>query len=130
MKKVIMLLTAALLAGTSTSMASSADATHATLKPLDWMKSADGLWMGKDNVWYKLDDKAQVWWSKDGKTWEMVKDGTWQDKDGRWLKIGNGKLWWSMDGKKWSEVPEWKWQGPDGTWYKFDKSWSLWVNKM
>lgn len=95
----------------------------------EWVKASDGAWPGKDNIWYKLDAKAKLWWSKDGKKWEASKDQTWQDKDGKWLKIGEGKLWWTADGKSWSEVPEWKWQGTDGKWYKFDKDWTVWVNK-
>jgi hypothetical protein len=97
----------------------------------DWMKSKDGTWMGKDKVWYKVNTKdASIWWSKDGKKWEMVKDGMWQDKDGKWLKIDSKMLKWSADGgKTWMEVPEWKWQGTDGMWNKFDKDWSLWTMK-
>lgn len=99
----------------------------------DFAKSKDGTWTGmKDGkmYWYKLDAKAKLWWSADGKKWAEVKDGMWADKQGHWLKIGENKLWWSADmGKKWGEVPEWKWEGPKGEWYKFDKDWSLWVNK-
>jgi len=93
----------------------------------DYVKSTDGAWEGKDKVWYKLDKKAQLQWSKDGKKWEASKDQTWQDKDGKWLKINDKKLVWSTDGKKWSDVPEWAWQSPNGKWYKFDKDWALWV---
>lgn len=102
----------------------------ATLLVQEWAKDKDQAWAGKDMVWYKLDEKATVWWSKDGKKWEAVKDGMWQDKDGKWLKIGDKKLWWSADGgKTWSEVPEWKWMGTDGKWYKFDSTWALWINE-
>jgi len=93
----------------------------------DYVKSTDGTWEGKDKIWYKLDKKAQLWWSKDGKKWEASKDHTWQDKDGKWLKLHDKKLVWSADGKKWDEVPEWAWESPNGKWYKFDKDWSLWV---
>lgn len=95
----------------------------------DYVKSSDGTWEGKDKVWYKLDKKAQLWWSKDGKKWDASKDQTWQDKDGKWLKINNKKLVWSADGKKWDDVPEWAWESPNGKWYKFDKDWSLWVKE-
>ncbi|WP_127132811.1 hypothetical protein [Pseudoflavitalea rhizosphaerae] len=96
----------------------------------DWMKSKTGTWPGmKDGktYWYKLDKKAGLWWSTDGKKWEAVGDGAWADKDGKWLKIHEGKLVWSTDGNTWSEVPEWKWEGSDGKWYKFDNNWQLWV---
>lgn len=96
----------------------------------DWMKSKTGTWPGmKDGktYWYKIDKKAGLWWSTDGKKWEAVSDGAWADKDGKWLKIHEGKLVWSTDGTSWSEVPEWKWEGSDGKWYKFDNKWSLWV---
>lgn len=93
-----------------------------------WVKSEAGTWMGANKTWYKLNPKdASIWWSKDGKKWEMVKDGMWQDKEGKWLKIGDKKLWWSKDGKEWAEVPEWKWEGADGKWNKFDSSWNLWT---
>lgn len=99
----------------------------------DWMKKDDGTWAGKmdgKKYWYKLDDKAKLWWSTDGKAWASVDNQMWADKDSKWMKIVDGKLMWSADkGKTWGEVPEWKWQGPDGEWYKFDASWSLWVNK-
>ena len=94
-----------------------------------WEKTKDGVWPGKEGIWYKINGMAKLWWSKDGKKWEAVMDGMWQDKDGKWLKIGDKKLWWSADGgKNWSEVPEWKWQASDGQWYKFAKDWTLWVN--
>ena len=100
----------------------------------DFMKSKEGTWAGmKDGkmYWYKLDSKAKLWWSMDGKKWAEVKDGMWADKSGNWIKIGEHKLWWTADmGKTWSEVPEWKWEGPIGEWYKLDKNWRLWVNKM
>ena len=99
----------------------------------DWVKKDDGTWAGNmdgKKYWYKLDDKAKLWWSTDGKSWAAVDNGMWADKDGKWIKIVDGKLMWSADkGKTWGEVPEWKWQGPDGEWYKFDAKWSLWVNK-
>jgi hypothetical protein len=96
----------------------------------DWKKSKEGTWAGKDKTWYKIDEKANLWWSKDGKKWEASKDGMWQDKEGKWLKIDNKMLKWSADGgKTWGEVPEWKWEGEDGTWNKFDKDWSLWTMK-
>lgn len=96
----------------------------------EFEKSKDQTWPGKDNVWYKIDKNAKLWWSKDGKKWEASKDGLWQDADGKWLKIGDKKLWWSADeGKTWAEVPEWQWQGSDSKWYKFDKTWSLWVKQ-
>ncbi|WP_276482839.1 hypothetical protein [Paraflavitalea pollutisoli] len=97
----------------------------------DWKKSTTGTWPGmKDGVtyWYKLDKKAGLWWSTDGKKWAEVKEGAWADKDGKWLKIHDKKLVWSTDGKAWAEVPEWKWEGSDGKWYKFDSSWMLWIN--
>ncbi|MBO9564864.1 MAG: hypothetical protein J7621_18960 [Niastella sp.] len=98
----------------------------------DWTKSSTGTWAGmKDGktYWYKLDKKAGLWWSTDGKKWAEVKDGAWADKEGKWLKIHDKKLVWSTDGKAWSEVPEWKWEGSDGKWYKFDAQWGLWVNQ-
>ncbi len=99
----------------------------------DWMKKEDGTWAGKmdsKKYWYKLDDKAKLWWSADGKSWASVDNQMWADKDGKWMKIVDSKLMWSADmGKTWGEVPEWKWQGPDGEWYKFDNKWGLWVNK-
>ena len=98
----------------------------------DWMKSKAGTWPGmKDGktYWYKLDKKAKLWWSADGKKWAAVADGAWADKDGKWLKINDNKLVWSTDGSTWAEVPEWKWEGSDGKWYKFDSSWMLWVNE-
>lgn len=98
----------------------------------DWVKSSTGTWAGmKDGktYWYKLDKKAGLWWSTDGKKWAAVKDGAWADKEGKWLKIHDKKLVWSTDGKAWSEVPEWKWEGSDGKWYKFDGQWGLWVNE-
>lgn len=95
----------------------------------DWKKDEDQAWAGKDGVWYKIDEKASLWWSKDGKKWEAVKDGKWQDKEGKWLQIKDKKLVWSADGgKTWAEVPEWKWEGTDGKWYKFDNKWTLWIN--
>lgn len=124
-----------LILGTTATQASNTPKTASTTTTVkaDWKKSAEGTWAGKMNgktYWYKLDNKAKLWWSTDGKKWAEVKDGMWADKDGKWLKIGDNKLWWSADsGKKWSEVPEWKWQGPNGEWYKFDKDWSLWTNK-
>jgi hypothetical protein len=99
----------------------------------DWMKKDDGTWAGKmegKKYWYKLDDKAKLWWSTDGKAWASVDNQMWADKDGKWMKIVDMKLMWSADkGKTWGEVPEWKWQGPDGEWYKFDSNWGLWQNK-
>lgn len=98
----------------------------------EWKQSSTGTWPGmKDGqtYWYKLDNKAMLWWSTDGKTWEQVKDQDWADKSGKWLKISHKKLVWSADGKTWSEVPEWKWEGSDGKWYKFDSKWMLWVNE-
>lgn len=97
----------------------------------EWKKAATGTWPGmKDGItyWYKLDKKAGLWWSTDGKKWAAVTDGMWADKAGKWLKIHNKKLVWSTDGKAWAEVPEWKWEGADGKWYKFDAGWQLWVN--
>jgi hypothetical protein len=94
-----------------------------------WEKAKDGIWPGKDGVWYKVDKMGKIWWSKDGKKWEASADGMWQDKDGKWLKINNKMLVWSADGgKTWVDVPEWKWQAADGKWYKFDKDWTLWMN--
>lgn len=104
---------------------------HHAMTVADWTKSATGTWAGKkDGVtyWYKLDKKAGLWWSTDGKKWAEVKDGVWADKEGKWLKIHDKKLVWSTNGKAWSEVPEWKWEGADGKWYKFDSHWTLWVN--
>jgi hypothetical protein len=136
MKKILMAAAVlGLILGATATQASTAPKTTATSKTVkaDWKKSAEGTWAGKmtgKKYWYKLDTKAKLWWSTDGKKWAEVKDGMWADKDGKWMKIGDNKLWWSADmGKKWSEVPEWKWQGPDGEWYKFDKDWSLWTNK-
>ena len=99
---------------------------------VSWVKATTGTWPGmKDGktYWYKLDKKAGLWWSTDGKQWTAVKDGLWADKEGKWLKIHQGKLDWSTDGQQWSEVPDWKWEGSDGKWYKFDAKWSLWVNE-
>jgi hypothetical protein len=130
MKRTLLLLLAAsamIAGGNATAM--NAKDKACTYEIADWKKAENGTWPGKDGVWYKLDDKANLWWSKDGKKWEQSKDGTWQDKEGKWLKIGDQKLWWSADGKKWSEVPEWKWEAADGHWYKFDKDWSVWTNK-
>lgn len=100
----------------------------------DWMKSPDGTWTGMHDgkkTWYKLNTKdASLWWSMDGKKWEMVSDGMWQDKEGKWLKISEKKLVWSADGgKTWSEVPDWTWEDADGNWCKFDKDWTLWMKK-
>jgi len=107
--------------------------TRISIEKNDWVKKDDGTWAGKmdgKKYWYKLDDKAKLWWSTDGKSWASVDNQMWADKDGKWMKIGDGKLWWSADkGKNWGEVPEWKWQGPDGEWYKFDNKWGLWTNK-
>jgi len=99
----------------------------------EWKKSATasfpGIHDGK-TYWYKIDSKAKLWWSKDGKEWAAVKDGMWADKEGKWLKIHSGKLVWSADmGKTWDEVPEWKWEASDGKWYKYDSKWALWVNE-
>jgi hypothetical protein len=124
-----------LILGATTTQASNGlnVSSSVTAVKADWKKSEAGTWAGKmkgKKYWYKLDAKAKLWWSTDGKKWAEVKDGMWADKDGKWLKIGDNKLWWSADmGKNWSEVPEWKWQGPDGEWYKFDKDWSVWVNQ-
>jgi uncharacterized protein YxeA len=94
----------------------------------EWKKSNEGTWEGKDKVWYKLDDKAQLWSSKDGKKWKEVKEGTWQNKSGLWLKVESNKLNSSGDGgKTWAEVPGWQWEGDNGTWYRFDTSWNLWT---
>jgi hypothetical protein len=127
MKKLILAAAVILSACTVNAFTVKTSATVTVGTDMDWMKAKDGTWMGKDKTWYKLDDKAMVWWSKDGKKWEASKDGMWQDKDGKWLKIDNKMLKWSADGgKTWSDVPEWKWQGDNGVWYKFDKDWSLW----
>ena len=106
--------------------------TSGYARSADWMRSSTGTWPGmKDGktYWYKLDKKAGLWSSADGKQWSAVKGGQWADKDGKWIKIHEKKLVWSTDGKSWSEVPEWKWQGSDGKWYKFDTDWALWVNE-
>jgi hypothetical protein len=128
MKKLIL---AVALLSLGLSMHAKTAKTDAIVKSINdpkWMKSETGTWMGANKIWYKLNTKdASIWWSKDGKKWEMVKDGMWQDKEGKWLKIGDKKLWWSKDGKEWSEVPEWKWEGADGKWNKFDSSWNLWT---
>ena len=131
MKKIVLTgIVLGILAGNAFSINSSFLKSSAPIAVMGWIKDADQAWAGKDMVWYKLDEKANVWWSKDGKKWEAVKDGMWQDKEGKWLKIGDKKLWWSADnGKNWSEVPEWKWQGSDGKWYKFDEKWTLWINE-
>ncbi|MCC7298206.1 MAG: hypothetical protein IT244_07735 [Bacteroidia bacterium] len=99
----------------------------------EFTQKKDGTWTGKMNdktYWYKLDEKAALWWSTDGKNWAAVESGMWADKDGKWLKIGSEKLWWSADsGKTWAEVPDWTWEGPNGEWYKFDSKWNLWEKK-
>lgn len=104
---------------------------HSYTPVYDWMRSPTGAWPGmKDGktYWYKLDKKAGLWWSTDGKNWAAVKDGAWADSEGKWIRIHDKKLVWGTDGKTWSEVPEWKWKGSDGKWYKFDEKWALWVN--
>lgn len=133
MKKILMACAASglmLAAPLTTALANTPTTTVSVIA--DFMKSKDGTWAGMMNgkmYWYKLDAKAKLWWSMDGKKWSEVKEGMWADKEGRWLKIGDNKLWWSADmGKNWSEVPEWKWEGPKGEWYKFDSNWSLWTN--
>lgn len=133
MKKILMACAASglmLAAPLTTALANTPTTTVSVTA--DFMKSKDGTWAGMMNgkmYWYKLDAKAKLWWSMDGKKWSEVKEGMWADKEGRWLKIGDNKLWWSADmGKNWSEVPEWKWEGPKGEWYKFDSNWSLWTN--
>ncbi|WP_315822943.1 hypothetical protein [Paraflavitalea speifideaquila] len=71
-------------------------ATAHTITVGDWTRSATGTWAGmKDGVtyWYKLDKKAGLWWSTDGKKWADVKDGAWADKEGKWLKI-HDKNWY------------------------------------
>lgn len=94
----------------------------------DFEKSKDQTWPGKGDIWYKIDQNTELWWSKDGKKWEVSKDGLWYDADGKWIRIRDKKLWWSSDeGKTWAELPEWQWQGSDGKRYRFDKIWSLWV---
>ncbi|WP_018627708.1 hypothetical protein [Niabella aurantiaca] len=101
-------------------------------KKTEWKKVTNQAWPGvKDGTtyWYKIDKKAKLWWSTDGKQWAAVEGGAWMDKDGKWLKIHAGKLVWSATGEKWEEVPEWKWQGSDGKWYRFDRHWVLWVNE-
>lgn len=132
MKKTILLMAFCLPVALITSSFTSNNETpvHHTEVKKDWMKSSTGTWPGmKDGktYWYKIDKKAGLWWSTDGKKWEAVSDGAWADKDGKWLKIHDKKLVWSADGNSWSEVPEWKWEGSDGKWYKFDQKWSLWV---
>jgi hypothetical protein len=133
MKKILMACAASglmLAAPLTTALANTPTTTVSVTA--DFMKSKDGTWAGMMKgkmYWYKLDAKAKLWWSMDGKKWSEVKEGMWADKEGRWLKIGDNKLWWSADmGKNWSEVPEWKWEGPKGEWYKFDSNWSLWTN--
>ena len=134
MKKILMACAASglmLAAPLTTALAHTPTSTTVSVTA-DFMKSKDGTWAGMMKgkmYWYKLDAKAKLWWSMDGKKWSEVKEGMWADKEGRWLKIGDNKLWWSADmGKNWSEVPEWKWEGPKGEWYKFDSNWSLWTN--
>lgn len=133
MKKILMACAASglMLAAPLTTALAHTPTTTVSVKA-DFMKSKDGTWAGMMKgkmYWYKLDAKAKLWWSMDGKKWSEVKEGMWADKEGRWLKIGDNKLWWSADmGKNWSEVPEWKWEGPKGEWYKFDSNWSLWTN--
>ena len=127
--KTLFLAAALLSLGLSaTAKTTTVDNVTTTINDPMWKKSETGTWMGANKTWYKLNPKdATIWWSKDGKKWEMVKDGMWQDKDGKWLKIVDKDLKWSADGgKTWSQVPEWKWEGTDGKWYKFDASWSLW----
>jgi hypothetical protein len=132
MKRTILLMAFCLPVALMTSSFTNNNDTQAVQAEMknDWMKSSTGTWPGmKDGktYWYKLDKKAGLWWSTDGKKWEAVSDGAWADKDGKWLKIHDKKLVWSADGNSWSDVPEWKWEGSDGKWYKFDQKWSLWV---
>lgn len=98
----------------------------------DLVKSQTQTWPGMVEGtmrWYKMDQKAGLWWSTDGKKWTAVETQSWAGKDGRWLKVKGGQLVGSTDGKEWSEVPEWKWEGCDGKWYRFDPNWSLWVKQ-
>jgi hypothetical protein len=141
MKKLLVCLSAVALVMTAVhaknyfSITSEADVV--TVGESEWMKSEGQTWVGMTGTnhdvktWYKVNTKdASIWWSTDGKAWEMVKDGMWQDKEGKWLKINESKLMWSADGgKTWSEVPDWTWQDADGTWCKFDKDWTLWTKK-
>jgi opacity protein-like surface antigen len=138
MKKLIACVGAAALLMTAAHAANvnyfAADLSSVTIGESEWMKSESQTWTGMHNsvkTWYKVNTKdASIWWSTDGKAWEMVKDGMWQDKEGKWLKISESKLMWSADGgKTWVEVPDWTWQDADGMWCKFDKDWTLWTKK-
>lgn len=95
-----------------------------------WSKSADGIWLGQENIQYKLELKdLTVLQSTDGKKWSKSKKG-WTDKSGNLLKIADKKVQSSSDsGKTWTEVPDSKWVGNDNKWYKFDQEWTLWINE-
>ncbi|MBC7450673.1 MAG: hypothetical protein H7259_04220 [Cytophagales bacterium] len=95
----------------------------------EWLPDPDGAWVGVDNSMYKFDSKKELYWSKNGKKWSLVKTGMWQDINAKWMKIDKDELMWSADGKEWERVADHKWQGHDGNWYMFDKSGILLISK-
>jgi hypothetical protein len=99
----------------------------------NWTKAKNNSWPGVINeqtYWYKLDGRAELLWSADGKKWEEDTDGMWADKEGVFYKIDGTQLAQSTDaGNTWNETPEWQWQAVDGRWYKLDKDRVVWVSK-
>lgn len=124
MKKLMFVLVASfIMLSVQNSFAGLSNVTSSVLQDAnkDWKSAKDGMWMGKDKTWYKLDANMMLTASKDGMKWEPVKEGMWQDIHGKWLKYQDHKVMMSSDnGKTWSQTRDNKWEGPDNTMYKID----------
>jgi hypothetical protein len=93
---------------------------------ITWQKSANGVWKGNSNMWYKIDKKnMSVKLSSNKRKWKPASNVIWVDNQGRYLFIYENKLMASTDGNKWLVVSDAAWQGIDGKWYRFDEEWNL-----
>jgi hypothetical protein len=105
-----------------------------TLLENEFKKSTDGVWVGKNNISFKLDKDFSLLSSTDGKKWEKAKEQMWQDKDNYWYKVEGKKFLCSKDAVTWKDGKNMKgenanWEAEDGMWCKFDKTLALWVKK-
>jgi nuclear transport factor 2 (NTF2) superfamily protein len=92
-----------------------------------WEKSADRMWKGPIQKYYRLDERCQLMTSVDGSSWSISTDATWQDDEGKWFRLSGNTLAVSGDGKSWQPSSDGKWMGSDGNSYKLEDNCSLMV---
>jgi hypothetical protein len=129
LKKILFLLSFVCFASTASVTSASAQVKIASQGGA-WIKSTTQMWVGKDNLWYRL-DKADmaIQNSRNGTQWTAVENGQWNDKDGKYYKIESKKLMVSDNAKAWTEAAKKLWVGEEGKMYKFDTNWDLMVIK-